>query len=235
MWQNQWCPQSHVIRPCGHRLLLAAHKSAIIAALSVQAVEAAKFGVSILHKILWIERFAGHAANYFVRSIRLPIRIHLFPQPVWNKRCSLRRQALIKIWEDLPQLVVDLRSIQVAQRIGGEVAKRAARPVNILQHAQGVRWWNDTQVIVILLVPEVRQVVYINLPTDESLFQLKADDNMQVIGDFIGFSANETRPDLVERADKLLHLAAAKGLWEGGAQQVNMPLPEREGAANVVF
>ena len=86
---------------------------------------------------------------------------------------------------------LELGAKGAAQRVGGEVAKVAARPVGVLQRAVGVVGNVQAQVLLVLLGPKPRHVPGRCLAAKEQLLNLVAHQDVQRIGQLVGVAANE--------------------------------------------
>src|SRR5687767_15771203 len=65
----------------------------------------------------------------------------------------------IQLGEIASRGLPDLGSENVAERIGGKVTEQAARPVNVLQHADRVVGRRNSEILLHRRVPGVRQLL----------------------------------------------------------------------------
>jgi hypothetical protein len=72
----------------------------------------------------------------------------------------------------------------------------------------------DAEVIVVLLRPKRRDVLAFDLAVDEVLFDLVTDDDVERIGELIGFAADQPRLDFVDKMIEVLVVHVVKARIE---------------------
>ena len=104
--------------------------------------------------------------------------------------------------------------------------------MDILQDTLCVIRWLNTQVFTIFSVPQIWQGFNRDFAVDERLLQFKAENDVQVVGDFIGLGTNETRLDFIECTYKIDDIYVLELLREALLDNCKLPpLPERQRAA----
>ena len=92
----------------------------------------------------------------------------------------------------LPHAVTVHRVIHVAERIGREITE-ARGPVDILEYAGGIICRTDSEILLILVIPDLRQIFNADLARHNRFFDLIADHNVEDIRELIRFRANAGR------------------------------------------
>ena len=161
--------------------------------------------------------------------------VDAFPQPLQNGLELTPGHEGIQVAQFLSHGVPDLGREQVPQGIGGEVTKGALGPVDILQHALRVIGGNHTQVGLHLRVPGFGQVGHLEVLGEQSDFQLEAQDDVEVVGDLIGFHPDEGGFHPVERPVEGFGGDVAQVLGEGFLHPGEEELPEGPGASDQVL
>jgi len=80
----------------------------------------------------------------------------MLTQPLQDEAGIASGHALVEIGEGFAQCMQDLRTIEVAERVSGEVAKIGKGPMDILQDTLCVIPWLNAQVFTIFSVPQTR-------------------------------------------------------------------------------
>ena len=144
-------------------------------------------------------------------------------------------EALVQVGMLGRDLLPELAADDVAERVRGEVADRADRPMHVLKHAEPVVRRLDAEVLAHALVPHRGQVLELDRPCDQLLLELEAEDDVQVVRRLVGLDANQRRLDPVDRAVPVLELDIAQGLRKVLAQLRIEEAPERQAAADEVL
>jgi hypothetical protein len=150
------------------------------------------------------KRLARDALNQIARGVPPAMPVNLLPQPVQQRSKFSGGEHRIKIANILSRLLEELGGVEIAERIGGKVADRRDRPVNVLKTALRIIRRRQTQIRHHLLVPCRGEVRHGQIARQHRLLQLVADENVQVIGSLIRFSADETRPNVIDRKVPLI-------------------------------
>lgn len=87
---------------------------------------------------------------------------------------------------------------EVAQCVGGKVADQPARPVDILKTAFFKGGGCDIEVLLHEVIPQFRDLFHRERAFHEFFFDFKAEDDMEVIGDLIGFDADTAGSDCID-------------------------------------
>ena len=85
----------------------------------------------------------------------------------------------------------ELGRVDVAQRIGREIAEQPGAPVDVLKAALGVVGGRDAQGLAVLLVPGRGQVADWQFIGEQVLLQLEPDDDVQVVGRLVGLDPDQ--------------------------------------------
>lgn len=85
----------------------------------------------------------------------------------------------------------ELSGADIAEGVSGEVAKIAEGPMDILQAPFGIGFGSDSEKFFHFSVPCCGQIVYSEGAANELFFNFKAEDDVEAIGHFVGFDANE--------------------------------------------
>ena len=89
---------------------------------------------------------------------------------------------------------------EVAQSISWKIAKIAERPMDVLKTSLRVILRLDAEIFFHLGIPSIGKIGDIECSADQSLFDFKTENDMQAVGDFVRFYADEGRGDLVDSA-----------------------------------
>src|SRR5437763_14333265 len=94
----------------------------------------------------------------------------------------------------LPQLPRD----QVPQGVSREVADQSRRPMHVLEHAVGVIFDVDPEVLLEACVPSLGKVLDSELAVKKLLLELEPENDVQRVSRLVGLDANERRVDPVD-------------------------------------
>src|SRR4029078_9559728 len=114
------------------------------------------------------------------------------------------------------------------------VAESAARPVHVLEHTVRVVGYVDAEVARHRLVPDARELAEVE-PAHDLLFDLEAQDDVEVVRRLVGLDAYEARPDVVDRAEPRLLVDVAELARERLLHAGIEPAPERSAAPDEVL
>ncbi len=123
----------------------------------------------------------------------------------------------------------------VAEGVGGEVTDAAAGPVDVLEDAFAVGGGRDAEGGLHFGVPGGGGVLDGELFFEEGLFHFVAEDDVEVVGDFVGFDADEGGGDLVDGAIEGVERGGGELFGEGFLEEGIVAGPEFAGASDQVF
>mmetsp|Transcript_93815 Transcript_93815/g.292355 ORF Transcript_93815/g.292355 Transcript_93815/m.292355 type:complete len:528 (+) Transcript_93815:16-1599(+) len=175
----------------------------------------------VLEKELGVQRLARHRHEELVRcGVERADGVDLRPEPVpqWcevpggDVRAEVR-QVRLGGGEDLHRR-------HGAQRVGREVARQAGRPMHVLKTTLRVVFRLDPQVLLHLLVPDLRHVVDVDLAGDEALLNFEPQDDMQGVCHLVRLHADHgaALDDIDSRIQVLRALLRGEGSGEGLGQ-----------------
>lgn len=147
--------------------------------------------------------FAGGEAHEFLRLMPHAVAMDFLAQPAEQRAVFAARQLSFERRTIRLRPAHKLRGVQIAQRIGREIAHRADAPVDVLQAAVGVLGDLQAEGFLKLLVPIRRHVGHGELALDQFHLDLKAQDDMQIIGDLVRLDPDEGWLDVVYRTRDL--------------------------------
>jgi hypothetical protein len=123
---------------------------------------------------------------------------------------------------------------QIAESVGGEVAKASEGPVDVLEATARIVRNFDAEQFFKKLVPCGGEIADSEISIKELRFQFKAQEDVEIVGDFIGFDPDEGAFYGIGGAPALLVVPA--GQVGKSLNEVGPPgFPERAGSANAVF
>ena len=117
---------------------------------------------------------------------------------------------LLPIREFLVHLIEEHASIDVAQRIAGEVAEHPSGPMDVLHQAFRVVLDVYPQILGVLLVPDLRELVHRCFPVEYRLLYLEPDYHVKAIGHFVSLCPDLRRFDIVDGEDEIRQLHASE-------------------------
>src|SRR5579872_1668681 len=115
---------------------------------------------------------AGGAPQEVLHRHLGPEAVHLGAEPAEEPGELARRELLIEDGHLCAQALVELRGDDGAERIGGEVAERAHRPVNVLQASLEVVGGADRQAALHAGVPGFGEIAYRKPAREQLLLEL---------------------------------------------------------------
>ncbi|MNV87324.1 hypothetical protein D3C71_1814400 [compost metagenome] len=63
--------------------------------------------------------------------------------------------------------------------------------MHILKDTNTVIWRDDTQILLVLLIPDLRQIFNTEAFIEQLLLDLVSDNDVKIIGQLIGFGTNQ--------------------------------------------
>ena len=106
----------------------------------------------------------------------------------------------------------ELSRVKVAQRVGREIAEEPGAPVDVLEAALGVVTGANPQGLAILLVPGRGQIMDRQVAGEHRLFQVEADDDVQVVSHLVGLNPDQAGLDVVDGGQELVERDVMEGL-----------------------
>src|SRR5260370_36030646 len=97
----------------------------------LQAVDLCEFVGDVIDKVLRVGGCVSETLDQGFGLVDGTNAVHALTQPLQHEVGITTRQTVGEIWEGLAQGVIDLRTIQVAKRVGGEIPETTC-PMNIL-------------------------------------------------------------------------------------------------------
>src|SRR5713101_1784424 len=107
-------------------------------------------------------------------------------------------EVAVQVAQVLTGLFHELRGVEIAERIGGEVADASHAPVDVLKAPMGVGGRRQLKRLLEFLVPSAGDVGRLQIAADQGLLQLETQDNVHVVGSLVGLHSNERRPNVVD-------------------------------------
>src|SRR5262249_12868556 len=117
--------------------------------------------------------------------------VHLRPQPAEQPRELAAGKLLIERRKLSAQALVELGGNDGTEGVGGEVAKGADGPVNVLQAPLEVIRRTDSEPLLHAGVPGLREVPYRELSGEQLLLQLIAQHDVQRIGELVRIDTDQ--------------------------------------------
>src|SRR5712671_4357370 len=107
--------------------------------------------------------------------------------------------------------------------------------MDVLQAAVSIRRRLDAQILLIFLAPSRWQVANGQLLIEQRLFELKTDDDVQVVSRLVGLDADQRWRDVIDGPKKVVQLHVADSRGKCGLKLRKEVLPERPAASDEVF
>ena len=132
------------------------------------------------------------------------------------------------------RFVEQLRCIEVPEGVGRKVAEAAHAPVDVLKTTAGVIRRGESEEVLKTFVPGRGNVCHFEGAVEEAALQFEPQKNVQIVGGFVGFDADEGKLGPVDRLEKIAHGNLFE-IWKQFCGPWQPFLPEGFGAAHVVF
>ena len=129
----------------------------------------------------------------------------------------------------------ELGGIEVAEGVGWEVAEASHGPMDVLQAAFGVGGWGHLEEVFEVTVPSGGHVFDLEVAVEELAFEGEAEEDVEVVGGFVGFDADEgvlravgseeelVEVEFLEMGEKFLARAGATFPRRGGSGRRGFP------------
>src|SRR5438876_12035392 len=105
---------------------------------ALDGVQLGGLGAQVPQQRLGAEVLSGHRAHQPAGSVTLAVAVDLLAEPGEQGGEIARRNRPVEVAEVGAGGLEELGGVEVAERIGGEVADGAAGPVDVLEAAAGV-------------------------------------------------------------------------------------------------
>ena len=128
-----------------------------------------------------------------------------------------------------------LRRVQVAKRVGREVAEGAHGPVDVLQHSKSAVRRSYAEELLVHVVPCVWEVVDFEITRDEFLLDFVTDHNVHIVGGFVGLNANQTRLHKIDCLPQRFRIDSIHVLGKVLLPHWQGPLTELTRAADLIL
>ncbi len=178
---------------------------------------------------------AGGALHQLGGGKAAAVPVNLVAQPIEQSGELAVGEGVIEVAQVGPGPGEKLCGKQVAQGISGEIADQAFAPVAVLQAALGIVGRDHAEGVLAGIVPGGGQIGHVQVALDQGPFQLKANENVQVVRDLVGLDAIEGRSDVIDGGMEVGQGNFAQGLRKGLAGAGEKILPEGQTAADQVF
>src|SRR5580698_6767343 len=182
--------------------------------IGLQLVNLAVLFGDVVGEVFAVELLAGGVLGQLLRGIESSMHVNLFAEPREQLAEFAVRDFVVQRGNVTPGGGEELRGVKIAERIGGEVADHSARPVNVLQYAQGIVWDVECEKLLHFGIPGTRQIFDSDLAFEQGHFDFESQNNVQVVGDLVGLHANERRVHDVDGAVETIERKALQRLRE---------------------
>ncbi|MNR18173.1 hypothetical protein D3C85_1348860 [compost metagenome] len=112
-------------------------------------------------------------------------------QPFLNRQQIAFSNQAVELRKLFAERIQNLCRIHIPQRVGSKITEVAPGPVNILQYAQRIGRRSDAQVLLILGIPDLRQILNLQPFIENKLFDFITDNDMQVIRQLVSFNPDK--------------------------------------------
>src|SRR5262249_15648013 len=156
-------------------------------------------------------------------------------EPVLQRSEIARAEVGVDIAEVASSLLHELSSVQVAERVGREVAESAEAPVNVLQAATRIVGRRQPERGTESIVPRTGHVRGLQVAAHERLLHLEAQHNVQVVRRLVCLDANERGAHIVDREDPVVERYVTQRIVKHLASTREEMLPERPTSTDLIF
>ena len=182
-----------------------------------------------------IQRLTRHSGTKFARPIALPVPVNVFGQPILQAPELALAEVVIEVGHVASGGGHELGGVQIAEGVRREVTEPAKTPVDVLQAAACIIRWRKPEKLPKFLAPSCRQIGRQEIAGHQPLLQLEPQNDVQVVGRFVGFDADERRLDIVDSEQPLIQRNVAEGRGQCLASAGKKMLPEWPRRADLVF
>ena len=177
-----------------------------------------------------VGRRPRHDFDELGRRVPRALAVDPLPEPAHQESAVAASELLV----DVAQLELGLREElgreDVTQRVRGEVAEQPVGPVTVLQTALRVVPRPDSECSPVRLVPRLRHLRGPQVPRDERALELEADEDVEVVGDFVGIGADERPAHAIEREEKIARRRRRRDSRETGRAPAGRSTPRIPGS-----
>ena len=128
------------------------------------------------------QRLAGDATHELVGRVETPPFVDALVEPGLQRQQVTPGDSVGQVGNVPPGLVEELHRVQVPERIRGEIADGAERPVDVLQDSLAVRRRDNPEVALHLVAPELGQFLDPDPVLQEVPLDLEAEHDVEVVG-----------------------------------------------------
>ena len=178
---------------------------------------------------------SGGALDQRYGSVALTVTMNVVAQPGQEFAEITPGERLVQPGQVRPGPGEELRRVDVAERVGWEIAKEPGAPVDVLQAALGIVRGRDSQGLAVLLVPCVGQLADWQFIGKQGLLQLEADDDVQVVSHLVGLDPDQAGLHVVDGGQELVERDIMKGLVKHPPGHREPVHPERPASPHRVF
>ena len=203
--------------------------------MGLEAVERAKLGAEVAQERCRPERMAGDAPGELGGRKAATIDVDIVAQPAEQRGELAALHLLIHIGNRDNDGVPQLCRVQVAERVGREVADRSHRPVDVLQAAPRGVGYVEAEVALDSVVPRTWKVGHRQIAANHRPLQIETQHDVQVVGRLVALDADQVRPHDIHRAIEVLVGDPVHHGAEDPARHGPGPLPERTRASDLVL
>jgi hypothetical protein len=107
--------------------------------------------------------------------------------------------------------------------------------MDVLEYPFRIGFRRDPQILLHLSIPQGGQIFRLNLALDQVLFDLETQHDVEIIGQLVGFHADERRLHTVDRSVKSIDIHGAQLILEGLLQYRIEEAPKGAGAPDAIF
>ncbi len=166
----------------------------------------------------------------------MAVDVDIFYQPAVQCFEASAAHLIGNLWKGFQGFTEELSCEDIPESVSLEVsADRPGKPVHILHHAVSVIWWNDAQVRPVALAPGFSQVTHRQGSFQQGDLEIEAQHDMQVVGDFVGFGADQCAGDFVYCPVKFIQCGVAQLLREGLLQERKTVFPKLAAAPHDIL
>jgi hypothetical protein len=171
---------------------------------ALYAVQITRLGPQVPQQRLRRKILARHTLDEFSCGIAPAVAVDIVAEPGEEGGELALRELCVEVAGVLSRLLEELGGVEVAERVGGEVADRAVGPVDVLEAAAGVVGRGEAEVLAHLFVPRAGDVVWGEVAGEHGLLELEPEEDVEVVGGLVGVDADERGADVVDREDELV-------------------------------
>src|SRR5215831_15060703 len=120
----------------------------------LKSIQLGVFPFDISKKEIGAQAIACHTLNQMVRGERSAPSMDLLLKPPAEDEQFTFCDFILQMRDFPPRLLIELRGVQVAEGVGGEVPEGSQRPMHILQNPISIPARNDVEILLHLCIPD---------------------------------------------------------------------------------